>query len=897
MPSGREDLIENDLAKERGQHLSPDAYRTGVVNKPTDGSGGGGADKPSLPSGREDLIENDLAKERGQHLSPDAYRTGVVNKPTDGSGGGGEDKPSLPSGREDLIENDLAKERGQHLSPDAYRTGTVQPDDPDASDAPLPRRRPTHDDNPDTPKVSDLEKAQRRIKDAARNEAAAARVMLAPESTSTPGARTSRKGAAAAPPRSVPGAFAVAPGNQSAPRTKGLELAAPVSREAEASDVATRVQAERTKHAGAASASYGSNSASQDRMAAENRKNARKISLAPPSEPPDLRSLGESLDDPSLASQSGNEQRNAVTTRMQSRIQGEHLKERIELAQAPAYDEAPPPPREVRPHLSLRQNQQRPPSFVAGTMQQHGEVQNVPPLAHVEENQPSSFREEPPPPPPMSSPGLVQTSSGHPNQQAVTSAYRLHDEAIVVTNITTDEEKAELANKQAIRTRWICLGVLLVLVVGAAVGLGVGLSSSAPSPVAPLTPAPVTMVPSAPPSFSSSPTGTPSSSPTLTPWSTVGSALFGSNPAQRFGADVAIVDNIMAIGSPGFNSSTGFVRVVRADTGQPIGQDLFGEMMGDRYGHTLALSVVGSLIRVAVASERNMTYSSVQVYEFVDGNSTFWQPVGRVIDTPFLLAQIADTSRVLPMSDFAMSANGQVLAFAIGETVSYEFNGTDWIDRSVGLELVPDALVSLSRDGRYILIAGQGISNARIYQFAAGARQWLRLFGSIGNLDIIGQNPGFVLETASGGAAIAEGASAMVLGDVRGIVQAYRLDLSMQSWERLGGAIKITERAQVSSLPMDVAISADGMFVAVAFVIPLAPSTGPIVRVYRRDGDRGLASWIQVGQEITSSTLDETPATTISVAFTTTNNGQRLAVALGTPFFSGEQGRVDIYEL
>ena len=89
----------------------------------------------------------------------------------------------------------------------------------------------------------------------------------------------------------------------------------------------------------------------------------------------------------------------------------------------------------------------------------------------------------------------------------------------------------------------------------------------------------------------------------------MGQALVGQNDDDQFGSGVSVATtrngyHTLAVGIPGFNSSTGQVRFYRYDAGLDIWHDLekplYGETTRSVFGRALELSNNGTVLAVGV---------------------------------------------------------------------------------------------------------------------------------------------------------------------------------------------------------------------------------------------------------------------------------------------------------
>ena len=220
-------------------------------------------------------------------------------------------------------------------------------------------------------------------------------------------------------------------------------------------------------------------------------------------------------------------------------------------------------------------------------------------------------------------------------------------------------------------------------------------------------------------------------------WQPLGSALDGVGAGDEFGCEVALSDDgtILAVGAWGNDaggSNAGHVRVF-AWTGTDWtqrGNDLLGSSKEDRFGDSVSLSSVGSILAIGGDQRFNDGPGYVGVYVW---SGSAWQQQGSTI-TGF--SSNDDFGKSV-----SLSGDGSVVAVGArrGNYVAvYQNDGTDWIQTgqtipgeasNLGLSLS----VSLSFDGKTILIGGWGNDSngdscqAWVFRLSPNEQEWIQV--------------------------------------------------------------------------------------------------------------------------------------------------------------------------
>ncbi len=135
--------------------------------------------------------------------------------------------------------------------------------------------------------------------------------------------------------------------------------------------------------------------------------------------------------------------------------------------------------------------------------------------------------------------------------------------------------------------------------------------------------------------FQSEPTAAPSS------WEQQGPTIFGDGAGDLLGLSVALSSaaSILAMGAPGYNNNTGYVKVYRADDDGgnrvQLGQTIYDDATGDWFGQSVDITAKGTTIICGSpgSSVVNDRPGYVRVFSLVDGNNdlgtdTSWEQIG-----------------------------------------------------------------------------------------------------------------------------------------------------------------------------------------------------------------------------------------------------------------------------
>jgi hypothetical protein len=203
----------------------------------------------------------------------------------------------------------------------------------------------------------------------------------------------------------------------------------------------------------------------------------------------------------------------------------------------------------------------------------------------------------------------------------------------------------------------------------------------------------------------------------ISTWNQIGQDLDGQVAGDRAGTSVSISNDglIVAVGSPKHDSIRGTVRVYQYDgisTWNPLGGDIDGDNTGDWFGISVSLSSDGSIVAIgAFQNDDNGTLSGhAQIYEY-DGISS-WNKVGQTIvgenanDRSGQSVSISNDGKIVAIGATSNDGNGS----DSGHCRVYQYDGiSNWnqLGSDIDGEAAGDKLgiaVNLSGDGKIVAI-------------------------------------------------------------------------------------------------------------------------------------------------------------------------------------------------
>jgi len=322
-------------------------------------------------------------------------------------------------------------------------------------------------------------------------------------------------------------------------------------------------------------------------------------------------------------------------------------------------------------------------------------------------------------------------------------------------------------------------------------------------------------------------------------WEQIGNDIDGETANDKSGTSVSLNSDgsVVAIGSPGNNSFTGYVRIYKnnAGTWEQIGSNIYGEATGNLFGYSVSVNSDGSI--VAIGGPRNngsaVRSGHVRVYK---NNAGTWEQIGTDIN-----GEAAED-----LLGWAVSLNSDGTVIAIGATKNSE-NETN-------------------------------SGHVRVYKNNAGT------WGQVG-ADIDGESAfdyfGYSVDISADGLTIAAGAykndgTAADAGHVR----VYKNDAG--TWSQVG--TDIDGEAEDDRFGSTVSLSQDGLIVAIG-----APNNdggaddAGHVRVYQNNN----GTWGQVNNDIDGETEYDNLGKSVSIS----SDGSKLVC--GVP--SNANGQVKVF--
>ena len=342
------------------------------------------------------------------------------------------------------------------------------------------------------------------------------------------------------------------------------------------------------------------------------------------------------------------------------------------------------------------------------------------------------------------------------------------------------------------------------------------------------------------------------------------------------------------------------------NTWQNLGQDIYGEFAGDRYGFSVSLSADGRTVAIGAAFNdgNGVDSGSVRVYQLDASNN--WQQLGQDIDgeaaydsSGFSVSLSADGRRVAigaVYNDGNGANSGSVRIYQLNASNNWQKIGQD-IDGEAAYDRFGRA-VTLSADGNRLAVGaflndgnGGDSGSVRVYQLDA-SNNWQQLGQDIDG-EFGGDRSGLAMSLSADGRRVAVGAylnsGSNNLKPDSGSVRVYQLDAS-NNWQQLGQDIDGEATGDWSGYY--VSLSADGNRVAIG-----APynddneEDSGSVRVYQLDASN---NWQQLGQDIDGEATGERSGYSVSLSA----DGTRVAIGASLNDDNGQDsGSVRVYKL
>lgn len=376
----------------------------------------------------------------------------------------------------------------------------------------------------------------------------------------------------------------------------------------------------------------------------------------------------------------------------------------------------------------------------------------------------------------------------------------------------------------------------------------------------------------------------------------IGQTIIGLSSDDRTGTSIDLSSDgtIIAIGSPDFNQSRGYVSVYGYDSNQwiLIGSQLNGTEDGDSFGDSVALSSSGDVLAVGSPFNDINGVDSGEVRVFANrGNS--WFQLGNSI--------VGEASRDNFGNDIALSADGTILAIAglnnsenfpfAGHVKVFQYDGLEWIQ--LGNEINGKASntflgerLDLSSDGQTLAIGVTGTSNfsgaVEVYKLIDN--EWIQEGSSIlGEAEL--DQFGYGISISNNGQIVASGGRrndgvALNSGHARVFIN------NSGSWEQEG--IDLDGSADFDFFGIDLSLSGDGMILAVGGSgFDINGMDSGQVNIYQNIESQ----WIKKGESINGTEANARSGTEVSLS----SNGSILAI--GANEFDNGKGQVRVFSV
>jgi hypothetical protein len=318
---------------------------------------------------------------------------------------------------------------------------------------------------------------------------------------------------------------------------------------------------------------------------------------------------------------------------------------------------------------------------------------------------------------------------------------------------------------------------------------------------------------------------------------------------------------------------------------QQLGSDLVGNLGGDVFGESVAISADASTIAIGSRGAGGLS-GSVFAYRLVGGA---WSQIGSSLN-----GEAAMDNAGISVS---LSANGQILALGAnqndgsgiadnGHVRVYSYDGLDWlqIGESMEGEAASDRFgqtVCLSADGSVVasgaLLGSGNLGHVRVFRNEAGA--WTQLGSTIVGP---GANSymGIALSLSADGTVVAAGAR----GFNSNLGRAFVYEFSAGDWVQRGGNIEAQE-LDMELLGSSVALNQDGTILTVG--APYNDEAGSFVGKLRTF-QYSAGTWTSLG-EIFGKTVPS------EFGWASFLSADGTMVAVSSLARNGHGGRVSVY--
>lgn len=184
-------------------------------------------------------------------------------------------------------------------------------------------------------------------------------------------------------------------------------------------------------------------------------------------------------------------------------------------------------------------------------------------------------------------------------------------------------------------------------------------------------------------------------------WEQIGDSINGTQQNEILGISVSLSKNgnVLAIGSAGFDTSTGKVTIYEFNGTNwvQLGNDIDGDNINDEFGYSVSLSDNGNIVGIGTTS------GLPKIYEFINLN---WTQKGSDLDNTGFSVSLSGNGNIFAIGDKDVNSE-------TGQVKIYNYNGIEWL--LLGSELSGDnenesfgRSVSISSNGIYLVIGAPG---------------------------------------------------------------------------------------------------------------------------------------------------------------------------------------------
>ena len=385
--------------------------------------------------------------------------------------------------------------------------------------------------------------------------------------------------------------------------------------------------------------------------------------------------------------------------------------------------------------------------------------------------------------------------------------------------------------------------------------------------------------------------------------------IIGNEFENFWGTSVALSadGSILAVGAPGLlgGNSTGYVQLYNMSSGsrwKQIGADIKGNITGDNFGVSVALSADGTTLAVGAYAytsydDPNAIPGYVRVYSIIGIGGQIGQDIiGEApADLSGAFVSLSGDGKTVAIGAHGNDGNGA----ASGHVRVYQMRNSESNWMQLGQDIDGEAeydlsgwAVSLSADGKTVAIGSPYLNDdvdwsygqVRVYYFDDSASSWVQQGLDIVG-DLSGDEFGSSVALSADGDILAIGAPTYLEAVSPGYVKVYHLQ--DDGWKQMGNTIKAT--ADKGYFGYSISLSEDGKTVAVGdYYTNENGADGGSVSVYQFD-DASLI-WIQHGKINGEDTLDW-----FGTAVSLSADGNMVAV--GSPQSGENRGNVRVFKV